>query len=60
MALKYRSTEVFLRPDVRHKSKLVAKFINCLMYGGKKSTAESVLLQGARHRGGESRRAWTR
>jgi small subunit ribosomal protein S7 len=40
MALKYRSTEVFLKPDVRHKSKLISKFINCLMHCGKKSTAE--------------------
>jgi len=45
MALKYRSTEVFLRPDVRHKSKVIAKFINCLMYGGKKSTAESCFYK---------------
>ena len=42
MALKFRSTAVFLKPDVRYKSKLVSKFINCLMYGGKKSTAESI------------------
>lgn len=42
MALKYRSTAVFLKPDVRYKNKLVSKFINCLMYDGKKSTAESV------------------
>jgi len=40
MALKYRSTEVFLKPDVRYRSKLVSKFINCLMHGGKKSVAE--------------------
>ena len=45
MALKYRSTEVFLKPDVRHKSKLVSKFINCMMYGGKKSTAESCFYR---------------
>ena len=45
MALKYRSTEVFLKPDVRHKSKLVSKFINCLMHGGKKSTAESCFYK---------------
>ena len=45
MALKYRSTEVFLKPDVRHKSKLVSKFINCLMHGGKKSTAETCFYR---------------
>jgi small subunit ribosomal protein S7 len=45
MALKYRSTEVFLKPDVRHKSKLVSKFINCLMHDGKKSTAEACFYR---------------
>ena len=40
MALKYRSTAVFLKPDVRYKSKVISKFINCLMIGGKKSVAE--------------------
>ncbi len=45
MALKYRSTEVFLKPDVRHKSKLISKFINCLMHGGKKSTAETCFYR---------------
>ena len=45
MALKYRSTAVFLKPDVRFKSKLVAKVINCVMRGGKKSVAEKVVYQ---------------
>lgn len=45
MALKYRSTEVFLKPDVRYKSKLVTKFINNLMGEGKKSTAEKVFYR---------------
>lgn len=31
-----------LRPDPRYNSKLVSKFINCLMYGGKKSVATRV------------------
>ena len=42
MALKYRSTAVYLKPDIRYKSRLASKFINCLMNGGKKSTAEKV------------------
>ena len=42
MALKYRSTAVYLKPDIRYKSRLVSKFINCLMRGGKKSVAEKV------------------
>lgn len=33
-----------LRPDVRYNSKLMAKFINCIMYDGKKSTAERVMF----------------
>jgi len=42
MALKYRSTAVFLKPDVRYKNKLVSKFINCIMSRGKKSVAERI------------------
>ena len=43
MALEYRSTEVFLKPDVVYGSKLVSKFINNLMKKGKKSLAEKTL-----------------
>ncbi len=43
MALEYRSTEVFLKPDVRYGSKLASKFINNLMRKGKKSLAERIL-----------------
>ena len=45
MALEYKSTEVFLRPDVRYRSILVSKFINCFMHKGKKSVAERVFYQ---------------
>ncbi len=45
MALEYKSTEVFLRPDVRYRSILVSKFINNLMRKGKKSVAEKVFYQ---------------
>ena len=45
MALKYKSTAVYLKPDVRFKSKLVSKFINCLMHGGKKSKAEEIFYK---------------
>jgi len=45
MSLEYRSTEAFLRPDVRFKSILVAKFINNLMRKGKKSVAEKVFYR---------------
>jgi small subunit ribosomal protein S7 len=45
MALKYRSTNIYVKPDVRYKSKLVSKFINCYMEGGKKSTAEGIFYR---------------
>jgi small subunit ribosomal protein S7 len=32
----------FLMPDHRYQSKLVAKFINCMMWDGKKSRAQKV------------------
>jgi len=31
-----------LKPDPRYNSKLAAKFVNCLMWGGKKATAQRV------------------
>src|SRR3990167_4504282 len=43
MALEFRSTEAFLKPDVVYGSKLVSKFINNLMKKGKKSLAEKTL-----------------
>lgn len=43
MALEYRSTEAFLKPDMVYGSKLVSKFINNLMKKGKKSLAEKTL-----------------
>ncbi len=45
MALKYRSTAVFLKPDTRYNSKLVSKFINCVMKDGKKSIAEKIVYE---------------
>ncbi len=42
MALKFRSTSVYLKPDVKFKDMLATKFINCLMHDGKKSVAEAV------------------
>ena len=32
-----------ITPDPKYRDKLVAKFINSLMVGGKKSTAEGIL-----------------
>jgi small subunit ribosomal protein S7 len=45
MALKYRSTERFLKPDPVYNSKLVSKFIGCLMQGGKRSVAEKIFYK---------------
>ncbi|MFQ5957075.1 MAG: 30S ribosomal protein S7 [Candidatus Brocadiales bacterium] len=42
MGLEYRSTAVFLKPDVRYNSKLASKVINGIMRKGKKSTAERI------------------
>ncbi len=39
---RFTRSEEQLRPDPRCNSKLVSKFINCLMYDGKKSVASRV------------------
>jgi small subunit ribosomal protein S7 len=39
----FRFTDKFLYPDPRFKSLLVSKFINCLMMGGKKSVAQTIV-----------------
>ena len=45
MPRKYESTEKFLRPDPLYNSRLVSRFINCIMYDGKKSVAQSVVYE---------------
>lgn len=42
MALKYKSPEVYLKPDPRFKSKQVTKFVNEIMRDGKKSLAQRL------------------
>ena len=42
MARKFTASKAQLRPDPRFGSKLASKFINCLMYDGKKSVAQAV------------------
>ena len=42
MARKFTASKAQLRPDPRYGSKLVSKFINCLMHDGKKSIAQKV------------------
>lgn len=39
---KFTSSEEMLKPDARYNSKLVSKFINCLMWDGKKSVAQNI------------------
>jgi small subunit ribosomal protein S7 len=42
MARKFTASKTQLRPDPRFNSKLVGKFINCIMHDGKKSVAQKI------------------
>ncbi len=42
MAKSFTASKTQLKPDPRYGSKLVTKFVNCLMYDGKKSVAFGV------------------
>ncbi len=42
MSKKFTASSWQLKPDAKYNSKLVAKFVNCLMWGGKKSIACKV------------------
>jgi len=42
MSKKFTASNQQLMPDPKYGSKLVSKFINCLMWDGKKSTAQMV------------------
>src|SRR5215212_1943732 len=39
---KFTASEAILKPDSRYNSKLVSKFINSLMWQGKKTVAQKV------------------
>src|SRR3954454_10545049 len=39
---KFTASEDMLKPDARYNSKLVSKFINCLMWQGKKTVAMKI------------------
>ena len=39
---KFTASEDMLKPDARFNSKLVSKFINCLMWDGKKTVAQKL------------------
>src|SRR2546422_10807140 len=45
MPRKFKSPERFLKPDPKFKSKLVSKFINCLMWQGKKTSAQEIVYR---------------
>src|SRR5256886_606369 len=42
MARKRTASEATLKADPRYDSKLASKFINCLMWQGKKATAQRI------------------
>jgi small subunit ribosomal protein S7 len=42
---KFTASEEMLKPDARYNSKLVSKFINSLMWGGKKSVAQKLFYE---------------
>ena len=42
MAKKFTASAEQLSPDAKFNSKLVSKFINCMMWEGKKSTAQNL------------------
>ncbi len=42
MAKKFTASSDVLKPDSKFNSKLVSKFINCMMCGGKKTAAQDV------------------
>ena len=45
MQKRFTASQKTLRPDPRFNSKLVSKFINCMMWDGKKSTARTIFYK---------------
>ncbi len=45
MARRFTASESQLRPDPRYGSKVLSRFINCIMQEGKKSTAQRVVYK---------------
>ena len=43
MPKRFTASAKQLKPDPKYHSKLVAKFVNCLMWDGKKSVAQQVM-----------------
>jgi small subunit ribosomal protein S7 len=46
---KFTASEEMLKPDPRYNSKLVSKFINCLMWQGKKTVAQKIVYDAMDH-----------
>ncbi len=45
MAGRITKSDEQLQPDPRYQDKVLAKFINCIMHGGKKSVAQRVVYK---------------
>ncbi|MCC5829397.1 MAG: 30S ribosomal protein S7 [Phycisphaeraceae bacterium] len=45
MATRFTKSEEQLKPDPVYGSKVLSRFINCLMYDGKKSAAQKIVYQ---------------
>ncbi|MDP1796126.1 MAG: 30S ribosomal protein S7 [Planctomycetaceae bacterium] len=45
MAERMTASKEQLKPDPRYNSRLVSKFVNCLMHDGKKATAQMVFYR---------------
>jgi small subunit ribosomal protein S7 len=43
MPNKFTASESQLKPDPRYQDVVVSKFINCIMYDGKKATAQKIV-----------------
>lgn len=53
MAKKFTASKSQLKPDPKFNSKLVSKFVNCLMLDGKKSVAQRVFYDSLEIIGGK-------
>ncbi len=42
---KWTASETQLRPDARFNSRLASKFINCMMWSGKKTVAQKIFYE---------------
>jgi len=45
MGRKFTKSEQQLKPDPKYGDKVLSRFINCIMHGGKKSVAQRIVYQ---------------